>query len=121
MTRGGEVEKEGNGRDAHGRGKDLCCVCGRSGAALTRHHLVPRMVDGRKSTRRRVGGDKVGLVALVCAACHRQIHSVFTETELGRDFNTPDKIRSHPEIRKFVAWVSKQPPTTLFPCRKRRR
>ena len=45
----------------------------------------------------------------VCRDCHREIHSLVPkEKELGRYFNTLDKLLAHEEIGKFVQWVASQ-------------
>ncbi len=33
-----------------------------------------------------------------------------TEAEIARDYDTPEKLRAHPRIAKFAAWVAKRPP-----------
>ncbi len=45
----------------------------------------------------------------VCHDCHRAIHHLVpSQKELGRHFNTSDKLLQHPEIASFVAWVRHQ-------------
>jgi hypothetical protein len=45
----------------------------------------------------------------VCPDCHVAIHRfVPKEKELGRYHNTIELLLQHPEIGKFVAWVSKR-------------
>ena len=45
----------------------------------------------------------------VCRDCHREIHNLIPkEKELGRNFNTVDKLLEHQEIGKFVQWVAGQ-------------
>ncbi len=41
--------------------------------------------------------------------CHRQVHALFSETELARDFNTAESLLAHAEIQKFVAWIQTKP------------
>ncbi|GGX40846.1 hypothetical protein GCM10007385_05360 [Tateyamaria omphalii] len=43
--------------------------------------------------------------------CHREIHATLTETELARAYNTPEALRGHPRLAKFLAWVAKRPPS----------
>jgi len=44
----------------------------------------------------------------LCKACHGEIHDLVPrEKELGRHYNTLDKLLAHEKIGKFVAWVSK--------------
>jgi hypothetical protein len=52
--------------------------------------------------------------------CHRAIHAMFANKELERDFHTPEKLRAHPEVAKFVAWVSNKDPDFHAPTRRKR-
>ena len=49
------------------------------------------------------------LTVSLCRPCHSAIHELIPdEKELGREFNTLEKLLSHPPIEKFVCWVKKQ-------------
>ncbi len=41
--------------------------------------------------------------------CHNEIHATLTEAELARKYNTPEALRAHPRLAKFIAWVRKRP------------
>ena len=60
------------------------------------HHLIPKSKGGVQT-------------ALIHNVCHRQIHALFTETELAQQFNTTDALLNHPEFAKFIAWVKTKP------------
>jgi hypothetical protein len=49
----------------------------------------------------------------VCQACHRQVHALFTNTEL-RDsrlgLDTVEGLLADPRMAKAVAFIKKQPP-----------
>jgi len=80
----------------------ICALCGRPiprGVPQSRHHLVPKLRGGK-------GGDTV----LLHQVCHKEIHATLSESELARAYNTPEALRGHPHLAKFVAWVSKRPP-----------
>ncbi|RFP90870.1 HNH endonuclease [Rhodobacteraceae bacterium 63075] len=79
-----------------------CPLCGRPippDVPQSRHHLVPRLRGGK-------GGETV----LLHQICHNEIHATLSETELAREFNTPDALRAHPRLAKFLRWVAKRPP-----------
>ena len=79
----------------------VCPLCGREipPDLESRHHLIPRLKGG-----------KHGPIAILHEICHGKIHSVFTEAELARDWNSIERLLTHPEIVRFVRWVAKRPP-----------
>jgi hypothetical protein len=48
-------------------------------------------------------------ILLVCRPCHKQIHAVFSEKDLEREFNTREKLLAHFEIQRFVDWIANKP------------
>lgn len=66
---------------------------------LTVHHLIPRQKNGHY-------GPKLN----ICSACHQQIHNLFDNTRLAQELNTLEKLRSEPQMWKFLCWVRKQDP-----------
>ncbi|MGR3494858.1 HNH endonuclease [Citreimonas sp.] len=84
------------------RGDPVCPLCLRPippQARQSLHHLTPKLKGG-----------KGGPVVRVHQICHNEIHATLTEAELARDFDTPEKLRAHPRLAKFAAWVRKRPP-----------
>jgi len=88
---------------------NVCQLCMRPIPKSQRdaHHLVPKS---------RGGVDTVILHRL----CHRQIHALFTESQLAQNYSTIEALRSHPEIAKFIEWISNKP-THVLPAIKRSR
>lgn len=82
-------------------------MCGRAIPASQRdaHHLVPKSKGGR---------DTLFLHRL----CHRQVHALFSETELARTYNTAEALLAHPEVARFVAWVKNKPDDFMERTRK---
>ena len=80
-----------------------CELCQRDCPKLTEHHLVPRQQTKRKK-------QDPGPTTDICAPCHKQIHTLFTNKELARKLNTVDRLRSHPNMTKFLTWIRKQDP-----------
>lgn len=76
-----------------------CELCDRQVARLTVHHLIPRQKKGHH-------GPKIN----ICAACHKQIHTLFDNTRLAQELNTLEKLKSEPQMNKFLSWVRKQDP-----------
>ncbi len=46
---------------------------------------------------------------MLCHPCHKFIHSVLSEKELAASYNTLDTLLAHPDVAKFVGWVSNKP------------
>jgi hypothetical protein len=87
-----------------------CELCRRSGLALTKHHLIPRMRHRRRSAQVRFEREEMkSRIAMLCRPCHSTVHATLSEQELEAAYNTLDALAQHPEIAKFVGWVSKQP------------
>ena len=77
-----------------------CPICGRQmvdGPSVDRHHWVPKLKGGRE-------------MSPIHRVCHKKIHALFSEAELARLYNTPEALRDHPEIARFVKWLAKKPP-----------
>lgn len=72
------------------------------GPSVDRHHFVPRSEGGR-------------VAEPLHRVCHRKLHSLWTERELATLYNTPEAIRAHPEIARFVAWLRRKPPEFWVP------
>ena len=91
---------EGNAIDPE-TGLPLCALCERpipKRARQSLHHLIPKL-----------RGSKGGPVVLMHQVCHNEVHASATETELARFLNTPEDLRRHPRLKRFVRWVRKRP------------
>ena len=88
----------------------VCPLCERQIPPSQRdaHHLVPKSKGGRHTE-------------YLHRICHRQIHALFTETELARQFNSVDTLLAHPDIAVFVAWVKTKPDEFMERTRKSQR
>ena len=77
-----------------------CLLCQRPLAEpYNRHHLLPLSKGGRDTT-----------TVLLHKICHDKIHSVFTEMELKRHYNTIERLKENGEIINFIKWVSRKDP-----------
>lgn len=85
----------------------ICELCEMDEMALTDHHLVPRARHNKK-VKRELGKDR-NETADTCRPCHSQIHNLFTEKELEREYNTIEKLKAHPGVQKWIEWKRKRP------------
>lgn len=95
--------------NTNGAGGGECGLCGRTVERLTRHHLVPRTRHKNKKNKKTFDRQEIHRTVGLCPPCHRHIHAVLDNKELERDYNTLEALRSHPDVERFVTWVSKKP------------
>jgi len=76
----------------------ICPICDRPipDSQKDAHHLIPKSKGG-KSTE------------YLHRICHKQIHALFTETELAQQYHHVQILREHLEMKKFIRWVSSKP------------
>ena len=76
----------------------ICPICDRPIPASQKdaHHLVPKSKGGKATE-------------YLHRICHRQIHALFTETELAQQYHHAQILREHPEMKKFIRWVATKP------------
>ena len=89
----------------------LCQLCGCK-RDLTEHHLIPRTLHSTKWFKKNfTKTDMRTRKIFLCSYCHRFLHSQYTEKELGRNFNTLQKLLLVPAVQKFIKWAQKQKST----------
>ncbi len=60
------------------------------------HHVIPKVKGGRE-------------ISKMHRICHRQIHALFSESELATQYSTAAALLAVPAVQKFVAWVRTKP------------
>lgn len=85
-----------------------CALCERE-ESLTRHHLIPRCRHHNSKNQKDFSREEARQTIGLCRPCHKQIHVIWTEKELEREWNTVEKLRSHPEMDKFLTWIRRRP------------
>jgi hypothetical protein len=40
--------------------------------------------------------------------CHKQIHKLISEKEMGLNYNTKELLLSHEEVKKYIEWRKKR-------------
>jgi len=103
-----------------------CALCAREVPTLTAHHLIPRTRHRSKAMRKRFSLEEMRTrLAMLCPACHKQVHAVLSEKELAASYHSIDALLDHPDIARFVARVATRPPDTSItvdrPRERRRR
>lgn len=88
-------------------GTEACWLCGRSlGGRIEWHHPLPKSRGGKETVP-------------VHPICHRTIHATIGNAELARLYTEPDRLRAHPDIARFVAWIAGKPPNFHAPTRRK--
>lgn len=81
--------------------KGFCPICDRPmydlNRAINQHHFVPKSKGGR-------------VQEYAHRICHDQIHALWTEAQLSKEFSDPDAIKADPDMQKFITWVQKKDP-----------
>ena len=87
----------------------ICSLCKFCCEKYTNHHLIPKTVHSNKWFKKRYNREKMQRRIPVCKDCHDAIHNLINdEKELGRNFNTLDKLLSNPKIIKYLEWKSRR-------------
>lgn len=87
-----------------------CELCGRVHIPLTRHHLIPQSRHNKSRTKKQFDRETMKMdIALLCRACHSQVHAVLTNQELSQSYHTVEALRGHEDIARFAAWIANKP------------
>lgn len=85
-----------------------CELCGRENQ-LNFHHLIPRTLHTNKWFKKKFTKEELNNGIYVCMyTCHREIHNQISEKDLGKYYNTVEKLLDHPIISKYVLWIKKK-------------
>jgi hypothetical protein len=76
----------------------ICPICDRAipDSQKDAHHLIPKSKGGKTTE-------------YLHRICHKQIHALFTESELAHQYHHAQILREHPEMKKFIQWVASKP------------
>jgi hypothetical protein len=85
-----------------------CDLCERENV-LTFHHLIPTCLHTNKWFRKNYSSSELQKGINICQIdCHREIHRLIPEKELGKNYNTIDKLMEHEQVRKYINWIKKR-------------
>ncbi|HYP29198.1 MAG TPA: HNH endonuclease [Blastocatellia bacterium] len=79
---------------------DACALCGRRVMRVTKHHLIPKSEGGTETVD-------------LCLTCHKTLHGFFTNRELATKLCSVEALRGDPKIKKYLAWIRKQPDRSI--------
>jgi 5-methylcytosine-specific restriction protein A len=82
-----------------------CQLCDRENLFLTKHHLIPRGRHNKRVKRDNEGNEKN--TTPMCRSCQNQIHSLFTNKQLERDFNTIEMLKANEDVQRWIKWIRK--------------
>lgn len=77
--------------------EERCPLCKREMIHKSGHHFVPRCRGGKETK-------------VICSDCHRTIHSLFTNKELEKTYNTIESLLENERFKKAIAFLAKQDP-----------
>ena len=85
-----------------------CWLCDRALGEVVELHLpVPKNRGGKAKVQ-------------VHPICHRTIHDNVSNADMARRFNTPDALKEHEVIGRFVDWIASKPPDFDAPTKSKR-
>lgn len=86
----------------------LCELCGCE-AAYNFHHFIPRTNHSNKWFKKNFTREELRQGADVCRQCHHMIHDCCpSEKELGRRYNSREKLLEHPTFSRYLRWKRKK-------------
>ncbi|MET4896064.1 HNH endonuclease [Sphingomonadaceae bacterium jetA1] len=85
-----------------------CALCERPlGVKVEWHHPIPRSEGGRTTVP-------------VHPICHRTIHATLSNAELARDYPDIARLRTYPDMARFLRWIAGKPADFHAPTRRGR-
>ena len=85
-----------------------CEFCKRE-KELTKHHLIPKFVHGKRRFLRRFGKKAMThQLANICQTCHNGVHDLFTEKELAESYFTVERLLADERMERHIAWARRQ-------------
>jgi hypothetical protein len=88
-----------------GWGRTMLCELCQCEEAYNFHHFIPRTLHSNKWFKRRYTRQEMQQGMEICKTCHSAIHDLIPdEKELGRHYNTREKLLAHPQVQGYVQW-----------------
>lgn len=85
-----------------------CELCDRENE-LTFHHLIPVCLHRNKWFKKNFTSEEFKKGINICEDdCHKEIHKFIPEKEMGKFYNTKEKLLEHPKVSNYVKWIKKR-------------
>ena len=84
-----------------------CELCEQEVEKTTKHHLIPRTTHRNKWFKKNYTKEQMHTTVDLCKPCHKEIHRQVPEKEMGRDYNSLEKLKNQENIQKFLIWRTK--------------
>ena len=84
-----------------------CKLCENEVEITTKHHLIPRTLHRNKWFKKNYEKSQLHQTVDFCKNCHQEIHRLIPEKEMGKHFNTIDKLREHENVKKYLSWINR--------------
>jgi hypothetical protein len=82
----------------------LCELC-QSDEAYNFHHFIPRTLHSNKWFKSRYSRQAMQQGMQLCKMCHKALHNLVPkEKNLGRLYNTKEKLLANPLVANYVKW-----------------
>jgi uncharacterized protein YlaI len=73
------------------------------------HHYIPKTLHNNKLFKKLFSKIYMRTHGVdLCYDCHHTVHEFWTEKELGKNYNTKEKIMGSSKFRKYLKWIVKQ-------------
>ena len=86
-----------------------CEICDRTNDC-NEHHLIPRTNHKNKWFKKNFTKEQMNVTVSLCRRdCHKNIHKLIpSEKELGKSFNTIEKLLSNEKVKNYIDWIKKK-------------
>ena len=85
-----------------------CELCNRENE-LTFHHLIPVCLHTNKWFKKNYTKEELDKGIYICKHdCHKEIHILIPEKEMGKYHNTKQLLLNHPKVGNYIKWVKKR-------------
>jgi len=85
-----------------------CELCKRE-KELTFHHFIPRCLHKNKWFKKIFTREEMNMGIDICKEdCHKEIHKLINEKEMGRSFNTIQKLMRHTKVKRYIKYIKNQ-------------